>query len=87
MMYIKGNILIEIEDGDIKNGTVIVPEGVTRIGDVAFQGCTGLTAITLPESLTHIGYGAFRGCTGLTAITLPKGLVRIGKMDFSGDKT
>ena len=61
MMYIKGNILIEIEDGDIKNGTVIVPEGVTRIGDVAFQGCTGLTAITLPKGLVRIGKMDFSG--------------------------
>ena len=41
---------------------------VTRIGDYAFSGCTGLTSITIPDSVTSIGEDAFRNCTGLTKI-------------------
>ena len=31
-----------------------VPSGVTQIGERAFDGCSGLTSITLPESVTEI---------------------------------
>ena len=41
---------------------------VTSIGMYAFQGCTGLTAISIPNSITSIGYCAFKGCTALTAV-------------------
>ena len=38
---------------------VIVEEGVTRIGNYAFKGCTNLQTITMPNSLTQIGSYAF----------------------------
>ena len=47
---------------------LVVPEGVTSIGDSAFYGCSGLTSITLPSSLTSIGKSAFNGCRALTEI-------------------
>ena len=60
---------------------------ITAIGDNAFSGCTGLTALTLPASLTAIGDNAFSGCTGLTALTLPasSALTTIGTGAFSGN--
>lgn len=35
---------------------------VTSIGRSAFEGCSGLTSITLPEGLTNIRENAFEGC-------------------------
>ena len=46
-----------------------IPEGVTSIGDYAFENCSRLTNITIPESVTHIGDWAFRGCGNPTNIT------------------
>jgi len=52
-----------------KAGDVIIPNGVTSIGDSAFQNCTGITDITIPDSVTDIYSVAFSGCTSLTGVT------------------
>jgi hypothetical protein len=41
---------------------------ITEIG--AFDGCTGLTSISIPASVTAISSYAFSGCTSLTNITV-----------------
>ena len=48
--------------------SITIPYSVTKIGERAFEGCTGLTSITIPNSVTKIGYSAFKGCTGLKEI-------------------
>ena len=48
--------------------TVIIENGVTSIGDYAFEGCTRLTSITIPDSVTSIGSNVILGCTSLTSI-------------------
>ena len=68
-----------IENGVLKKyngpgGDVTVPEGVTKIRDFAFRGCTGLTSVSLPDSVTEIGDSAFWGCTGLGSVSLPEHL-------------
>ena len=44
--------------------SVTIPEGVTSIGDGAFEYC-GLTSVTIPSSVTSIGSGAFSCSYGL----------------------
>src|ERR1035438_3637731 len=43
---------------------------VTSTGINAFQGCSGLTSVTISGIVTSIGGGAFMDCSGLTAITV-----------------
>ena len=50
---------------------LIIPNGVTSIGDYAFYNCTSLTSITIPNSLTSIGVYAFLGCSSLTKVIVP----------------
>ncbi len=47
---------------------IIIPDGVSYIGDVVFLGCTKLTSITIPNSVTSVGYMAFRECFSLTDV-------------------
>ena len=70
------------------NGTLVtnltIPDGVTRIGNEAFVGCSGLTSVTIPDSVTNIGYCAFSGCSGLTSVTIPDSVTNIMSLAFEG---
>ena len=41
------------------NGNVVVPNEVTSIEDYAFDGCGGLTSVTMGNSVTSIGESSF----------------------------
>jgi hypothetical protein len=45
-----------------------IPEGVTHIGEMAFDQCYGLMRIVLPKTLTQIDDWAFQGCVTLLEI-------------------
>ena len=81
----------EIENGVLKKyrgsgGNVIIPDGVTSIGDDAFWGCSSLTSIIIPDNITSIGGTAFCGCSGLTSITIPDSVKSIGEYAFEYTK-
>jgi hypothetical protein len=65
-----------------KTGTYDIPNGVTTIGQFAFDGCIGLTSIIIPSSVTTIEQYAFWGCTGLTSMTIPGNVATIGDRTF-----
>ena len=43
-----------------------LPDGLTKIGDEAFSGCTGLTSVTIPAGVKKIDWSVFRDCPNLT---------------------
>lgn len=58
---------------------------VTRIGDGAFKGCTGITELILPNSILVICYGAFTNCTGIAGeLVVPNSVRFIGQEAFYG---
>ena len=61
---------------------VVLPEGLTSIGSMAFSYCDKLRNIHLPSTLSSIGKSAFWRCTSLTEITFPDSLYAIGKSAF-----
>jgi len=56
--------------------------GLTSIGRCAFDGCTGLTRVTLPSSVTSIGDAAFNDCYSLTNLVIPDAVTTIGGSAF-----
>ena len=65
-----------VTDGD-------VTYSVTSIDGYSFEGCSGLTSVTIPTSVTSIGNDAFCGCSGLTSVTIPPSVTSIGVYVFS----
>ncbi len=61
---------------------LVIEDGVSVIGDRAFQNCTALTEVTLPAGAESIGRYAFAACTALTEIALPEGLQTVGAYAF-----
>lgn len=79
-----GNLPTDVKklfNGQELIGELIIPEGVTRIGDHAFDGFSGLTSVIIPDGVTSIGNSAFKYCTGLTKITMTSSVTSMG--DYS----
>ncbi len=68
------------ENTEIKE--LVIPDGVTSIGDYAFYNCSGLTTVTIPNSVTSIGEHAFYDCSGLMSVTIGSGVTSIGERAF-----
>ena len=66
--------------------SVIIPEGVTKIGYSSFNRCTGLTSITIPKSVTTIDIGAFYGCSALETVYIAD-LTAWCNIDFTDNGT
>lgn len=61
--------------------SIVIPQGVTTIGQNAFYGCENLATVTFPSTLTRIEGGAF-SYTALTSLNLPDGVTHIGHSAF-----
>lgn len=62
---------------------VIIPEGVKRIGDYAFNLCKGLRSVVISNSVTTVGKYAFGRCKKLISVTLGNGVIRIKDSAFA----
>ena len=63
--------------------SVVIEEGVTSIGNMAFYGCTRLTQpVEIPDSVTGIGEEAFRECKALTGVKIGSGVSAIPRGCF-----
>jgi len=61
---IDGLPVVEIADrvfsGIIETHSVVIPEGVVKIGASAFEGCRNLKEVSIPSTAAYIGERAFR---------------------------
>lgn len=83
-----GKAVTAIDENAFDSATinkVVIPEGVTRIGNGAFDNCKRLLNVSLPNTLAEIGGWAFRDCTALTSIVIPIGVTTIGTWAFLRD--
>ena len=76
------------------SGDIIIPEKVkgndgieyivASLDASCFEGCSGLTSITIPSSVTSLGERCFSDCSGLTSITIPSSVTSLGWFCFEG---
>ena len=72
--------LYSSENKEITN--VVISQGVTKIGERAFERCEGITSVTIPSSVTSIGSLAFFACINLKQISLPPNITVISPKVF-----
>ncbi|MBR5570372.1 MAG: leucine-rich repeat domain-containing protein [Oscillospiraceae bacterium] len=71
-LYLNGELLTDM----------LVPDGVTSIGDYAFYNCASLTGVTVSNSVIGIGEHSFAGCTSLTSVMIGDSVTTIGDYAF-----
>lgn len=62
--------------------TLMIEEGVTGVGENAFNGFYNIKNAVLPESLETISEGAFLGCTRLAAVVLSDNTAEVSQNAF-----
>lgn len=73
-LYLNGTLVTEL----------VIPSGVTSIGNYAFYEYDSLTSITIPDSVMNIGDNAFSYCSRLTSVTIGNGVTSVGVSVFEG---
>jgi len=61
---------------------VVLPDGLTQVGEAAFRECPSLTSVVLPDSLMQLGIGAFGQCSSLTSVVISHSLIQLGQWAF-----
>ena len=61
---------------------ITISEGVTSIGEYAFEECTNVTSISIPSSVTELNEYCFSACKSLENITIPQSVTRIANGVF-----
>ena len=57
--------------------SVVIDDGVTSIGDSAFEDCSALKSVSGMKGVTSLGEWAFRKCTSLESFAIPSGVKSI----------
>lgn len=62
-----------------------IVDGVTKLGDYAFESCVSATTVKIANTVTSIGERAFENCKALTSINIPGSVIAMGSTVFNGD--
>ncbi len=66
---------------------IIIPDGVTEVYEMVFEGCTALKRVVMPEGVRLIAEDAFKDCINLEEVILPDSLEVISYSAFAGCKS
>lgn len=61
---------------------IVLPKGITAIGENAFMECSDLEEIVVPDGVTSIGAYAFNRCSSLRSVLLPEGITTLADATF-----
>ncbi|MBQ3507418.1 MAG: leucine-rich repeat domain-containing protein [Clostridia bacterium] len=85
----EGDLVIAIGENAFSGSfdSLVWPEKLTSIGEMAFSECKLPEGFTLPDGLTSIGKSAFAYCRGITKMHIPASVTEIGQNAFEGVTT
>ena len=63
---------------------LVIPDGITSIGQYAFYSCGSLESVTIPDGVTSIGLRAFAWCENIESVSIPNGVTIIDQYAFEG---
>lgn len=63
--------------------TLNLPEGLSSIGNNAFNGCSNLAYVEVPNDVINIGNYAFSFCSNLKSIHISNSVTNIGSFTFN----
>ena len=84
LVYPANEIPSSLFSKQIKLKSVILPNGIVKIGKGAFWSCSSLENIVLPNTVKVIERFAFQLCSNLKHITFPANLMTLGGASFTG---
>lgn len=85
-LKMRGTMIIGCDKENIPE-SLVIPDGVTEIGAMAFAQCESLEHVTIPKSVKRIGMEAFYGCYSLAELAIPESVTEIGDGAFYGCDT
>lgn len=83
-LKIKDGVLSLCRGQSDEDGVYTVPEGVSEVGELCFNGDTTMKKIIIPDSVERICSGAFAGCSGLVEVEMADSVKYIGSHAFYG---
>lgn len=66
-------------------GKVIIPDTVTSIDALSFQGCQTLVTLVIPDTVTTIGYAAFENCQSLQWVDISDSVTSMNEGNYDDD--
>ena len=71
----------------LTDGSIVIPDSVTEIGECAFRNGTSITSIELPATIETVGRNEFNACSGVESFTCLSTNVNIFEYDSIGGST
>lgn len=79
VLTIKDGVLTRCDDEAVD---VMIPDGVTEIGERAFYCCKSLKSVVIPDSVQLIEFLAFANCIALESVVIGKNVSCIKNAAF-----
>jgi len=57
--------------GEAERTSIVIPEGLSKVGAYTFYKCCGIDEVTLPQGLKTVDHHAFLGCVNLKRVYVP----------------
>lgn len=83
VLYSKDNVLLMYPCAK-EAESFSIPEGVTAIGEYAFNNAAKLKSVAVPESVKELRKGAFNNCESLDEVNIPSGITELTHYVFGG---